>query len=332
MNPREGRNTLDDEKKMIRENERQVPRRDGVDLSVTIGDLKLRNPVMPASGTFGYGEEYAHLIDLTRIGAIITKGLSLRPKAGNPTPRIAETVGGMLNAVGLQNVGVDAFIRDKLPFLEKIDTPVIANFFGNTLEEYGEVAARLADLPGVAAVEVNISCPNVKKGGIVFGTDPAAAHAVVSLVRKRIGKTMIVKLTPNITDITVIAKAVEEAGADAVSCINSLTGMSIDIHSRRPRLGNITGGLSGPAIMPVALRMVYQVARQVQIPVIGIGGICRAEDALQFLIAGATAVQVGSANFVEPGAMTSIIDGLGCFCREQGIDSIRPLIGSLVIA
>jgi len=300
------------------------------DLSVSIGGLKLRNPVMPASGTFGYGKEYARLIDLERIGAIVTKGLSLRPKAGNPTPRIAETVGGMLNAVGLQNVGVDAFIRDKLPFLKGIDTPVIVNFFGNTLEEYGEVAARLADLPGVAAVEVNISCPNVKQGGIVFGTDPQAAHGVVSLVRRRIAKTLIVKLTPNITDITVIARAVEDAGADAVSCINTLTGMSIDIHSRRPRLANITGGLSGPAIMPVALRMVYQVARQVKIPVIGIGGICNIEDALQFIIAGATALQVGSANFVAPGAMISIVDGLERFCRGQGLASLGPLVGSLV--
>ena len=331
MKQRKGRDELPGDKRATGTRGGKGPEEKAPDLSVTIGDLELRNPVMPASGTFGYGREYARLIDLERIGAIVTKGLSLRPKAGNPTPRIAETVGGMLNAVGLQNVGVDAFIRDKLPYLEGIATPVIANFFGNTLEEYGEVAARLADLPGVAAVEVNISCPNVKQGGIVFGTDPQAAHAVVSLVRRRIAKTMIVKLTPNITDITVIARAVEEAGADAVSCINTLTGMSIDIHSRRSRLANVTGGLSGPAIMPVALRMVYQVARQVRIPVIGIGGICSAGDALQFLIAGATAVQVGSANFVEPGVMVSIADGLARFCREQGIDGIRRLIGSLVV-
>ncbi|MBN1142387.1 MAG: dihydroorotate dehydrogenase [Deltaproteobacteria bacterium] len=299
------------------------------DLSVTIAGLKFRNPVMPASGTFGYGEEYAPLIDLEQIGAIVTKGLSLRPKAGNPTPRIAETVGGMLNAVGLQNVGVDAFIQEKLPFLCRIRTPVIVNFFGNTLEEYGEVAGRLADLEGVAAVECNISCPNVKQGGIVFGTDPRAAHSVVSLVRRRITKPLIVKLTPNITDITLIAQAVEEAGADAVSCINTLTGMAIDVFNRRPRLANITGGLSGPAIMPVALRMVYQVARQVRIPVIGIGGIAKAEDALQFLIAGASAVQVGSANFVDPQAMVSIVAGLDEFCRNQGINAVTELIGSL---
>ena len=202
------------------------------DLSVRIGSLCLRNPVMPASGTFGYGREYASLIDLHRLGAIVTKGLSLRPKMGNPTPRIAETTAGMLNAVGLQNVGVDAFIRDKLPFLRTIETPLIVNFFGNTLDEYGEVAARLSDLEEVAAVEVNISCPNVKQGGIVFGTDPRAAATVVELVRGRIAKPLIVKLTPNITDITVVAKAVEEAGADAISCINTLTGMSIDIRTR----------------------------------------------------------------------------------------------------
>jgi dihydroorotate dehydrogenase (NAD+) catalytic subunit len=297
------------------------------DLSVRIGSLCLRNPVMPASGTFGYGREYAALIDLDRLGAIVTKGLSLRPKMGNPTPRIAETTAGMLNAVGLQNVGVDAFIRDKLPFLRTIETPVIVNFFGNTLEEYGEVAARLSDLEEVAAVEVNISCPNVRQGGIVFGTDPRAAATVVKLVRGRIAKPLIVKLTPNITDITVVAKAVEEAGADAISCINTLTGMSIDIRTRKPRLANITGGLSGPAIMPVALRMVWQTVRAVKIPVIGIGGICSAEDALQFIMAGATAIQVGSANFADPGAMIRIVDGLADFCREQKVFALRDLVG-----
>ncbi|MBR5998230.1 MAG: dihydroorotate dehydrogenase [Deltaproteobacteria bacterium] len=299
------------------------------DLSVRIGSLCLRNPVMPASGTFGYGREYASLIDLHRLGAIVTKGLSLRPKMGNPTPRIAETTAGMLNAVGLQNVGVDAFIRDKLPFLRTIETPLIVNFFGNTLDEYGEVAARLSDLEEVAAVEVNISCPNVKQGGIVFGTDPRAAATVVELVRGRIAKPLIVKLTPNITDITVVAKAVEEAGADAISCINTLTGMSIDIRTRKPRLANITGGLSGPAIMPVALRMVWQTVRAVKIPVIGIGGICSAEDALQFIMAGATAIQVGSANFADPGTMIRIVDGLADFCREQKVSALRDLVGCL---
>ena len=300
-------------------------------LQVDIGGLTLRNPVMPASGTFGYGEEYAELVELGKIGAIVTKGLSLKPKTGNPTPRIAETPAGMLNAVGLQNVGIDCFVRDKLPFLRSVDTPVIANFFGNTLEEYGEVAKKLSDVPEVAAAELNISCPNVKQGGIVFGTDPRAASEVISLVRKNYSKPLIVKLTPNITDITVVARAAVEAGADALSCINTLTGMSIDVRSRSPRLANVTGGLSGPAIRPVAVRMVYQVAQAVSVPIIGIGGIVEVEDAIEFLIAGATAVQVGSANFVNPGTMGHLVDGLEAFCIEGKIRDIRELIGSLRI-
>jgi dihydroorotate dehydrogenase (NAD+) catalytic subunit len=284
---------------------------------------------MPASGTFGYGEEYAPYVDLEGLGAIITKGLSLKPKAGNPTPRIAETTSGMLNAIGLQNVGVDAFIKHKLPFLRSINTPIIANFFGNTLEEYGEIAKRLSDIPEIAGVELNISCPNVKQGGIVFGTDPQAAFAVVSLVRKNLAKPLIAKLTPNVTDITVIARAVEEAGADAISCINTVTGMAVDVRTRRPRLTNKTGGLSGPAIRPIAIRMVHQVVQTVKIPVIGIGGIMQAVDALEFLIVGASAVQVGTANFVDPGAMMTIIAGIEEFCIEEGIADIRDLIGSL---
>jgi dihydroorotate dehydrogenase (NAD+) catalytic subunit len=298
-------------------------------LSVEIAGIKLKNPVMPASGTFGYGEEYAPYLDLERLGAIITKGLSLKPKAGNPTPRIAETISGMLNAIGLQNVGVEAFINHKLPFLREINTPIIANFFGNTLEEYGEIAKRLADIPEIAAVELNISCPNVKQGGIVFGTDPKAAYEVVSLVRANIAKPLIAKLTPNVTDITVTARAVEDAGADAISCINTITGMAVDVRTRRPRLANKTGGLSGPAIRPIAVRMVHQVVQTVKVPVIGIGGIVRPIDALEFLIVGATAVQVGTANFVDPGAMITIIDGIEQFCIEEGIDDIRQLIGSL---
>ena len=298
-------------------------------LSVDVAGIKLRNPVMPASGTFGYGEEYMPFLDIEKIGAVVTKGLSLKPKAGNPMPRIAETISGMLNAIGLQNVGIDAFIKEKVPFLSRFDTPTIVNFFGNTLEEYGEVAARLNDISEVAGVELNISCPNVKKGGIVFGTDPMAASEVVSLVRSRLQKPLIVKLTPNVTDITVIARAVEEAGADAICCINTLTGMSIDIRTRKPRLSNVTGGLSGPAIRPVAVRMVHQVVQHVNIPVIGVGGIVNAMDALEFLIAGATAVQVGTANFVDPAAMISIIDGLETFCIEEGIDDIHQVIGSL---
>ena len=301
-------------------------------LAVEIAGIKLKNPVMPASGTFGYGEEYAPFLDLERLGAIVTKGLSLRPKAGNPTPRIAETISGMLNAIGLQNVGVDAFVEHKLPFLREVTTPVIVNFFGNTLEEYGEVAERLSDIPEVTGVELNISCPNVKQGGIVFGTDPRAAAEVVSLVRKKLDKPLIAKLTPNVTDITVVARAVEEAGADAISLINTITGMAVDVKTRRPRLANKTGGLSGPAVRPIAVRMVHQVVQTVRVPVIGIGGIVRPSDALEFLIVGATAVQVGTANFVDPGAMLTIIDGIEQFCLEEGISDIRELIGSLDIS
>ena len=298
-------------------------------LAVEIAGIKLKNPVMPASGTFGYGEEYASYLDLENLGAIVTKGLSLKPKAGNATPRVAETVSGMLNAIGLQNVGVEGFIQYKLPFLRELNTPVIANFFGNTLEEYGEVARALSEIPEIAGVELNISCPNVKQGGIVFGTDPRAAAEVVSLVRKNLRKPLIAKLTPNVTDITVIARAVEEAGTDAISCINTVTGMAVDVKTRRPRLANTTGGLSGPAIRPIAVRMVHQVVQAVSIPVIGIGGIMRAEDALEFLIVGATAVQVGTANFVDPGAMATIVEGLEQFCIDEGIADIRELIGSL---
>jgi len=298
-------------------------------LAVEVAGLKLRNPVMPASGTFGYGQEFAPYLDLQRLGAIVTKGLSLKPKAGNPMPRIAETTSGMLNAIGLQNVGVDAFVTDKTRDYRELDTPVIANFFGNTLDEYGEVARRLADVPEVAAVELNISCPNVKQGGIVFGTDPRAAAEVVTLVRRQLSKPLIVKLTPNVTDITVIARAVEEAGADAISCINTITGMAVDIRTRQPKIANRTGGLSGPAIRPIAVRMVHQVVQAVRIPVIGIGGIMTASDALEFLIVGARAVQVGTANFVDPAAMLAIIDGIEAFLIEEGLNDVNQVIGSL---
>jgi len=298
-------------------------------LAVEVAGLKLKNPVMPASGTFGYGEEYAPYFDLNRLGALVTKGLSLHAKAGNPTPRIAETTSGMLNAIGLQNVGIDAFVSSKVPVYRGIHTPVIANFFGNTLEEYGEVAKKLNDVPEVTAVELNISCPNVKQGGIVFGTDPVAAAQVVALVRKALNKPLIVKLTPNVTDITVIARAVEEAGADAISCINTITGMAIDVRTRKPKIANRTGGLSGPAIRPVAVRMVHQVVQAVKIPVIGIGGIMCANDALEFLIVGARAVQVGTANFIDPQAMLTIIDGLEQFLIDEGLTDINQVIGSL---
>ena len=301
------------------------------DMSVELAGIKMRNPVMTASGTFGYGAEFSEYMNLESIGALVTKGLSLRPKAGNPTPRIVETPGGMLNAIGLQNVGVDAFITQKLPYLSSVATPVIVNLYGNTLEEYGEVASRLDCLPGVAGIEVNISCPNVKQGGIVFGTDPQAAREVVRLVRKNTSKPMIVKLSPNVTDVVTMAKACADAGADALSLINTLTGMAIDLERRRPILANVTGGLSGPAIKPVALRMVWQVAKSVQLPIIGIGGIMNARDALEFILAGATAVQIGTASFLDPSASQTIAREMERYLTEHGIASIRSLIGALEV-
>lgn len=310
---------------MIRRKEKISPPR----MEVEIAGLRLRNPIMPASGTFGYGEEYAPYIDLNSLGAIVTKGLSLLPKAGNLTPRICETVSGMLNAIGLQNVGVDAFIHEKIPFLAQFQTPVIVNFFGNTLDEYAEVAQRLNDVEGIAALEMNISCPNVKHGGIVFGTDPEAIFDVVSGVRKKTVKPLIVKLTPNVTDIQVTARAAADAGADALSLINTLTGMAVDVKTRKPRLANTIGGLSGPAIRPIAVRLVHQVVQAVDIPVIGVGGIARALDALEFLIVGARAVQVGTANFIDPHAMTTILAELEAFCLAEGVEDINDLIGTL---
>ena len=298
-------------------------------MSVEIGSLKLRNPVMTASGTFGYGEEFSQYVDLEKIGAFVTKGLSLKPRAGNPTPRIVETPGGMLNAIGLQNVGIDAFIQKKVPFLRSVNTPAIANFFGYTPDEYAELAARLDAIPEVAALEVNISCPNVKQGGIVFGTDPSCAASVVAACRAATKKTLIVKLSPNVTDIVEMAQACEGAGADALSVINTLTGMAIDLERRRPVLANITGGLSGPAIKPVALRMVWQVAKAVKLPIIGIGGIMSATDALEFVLAGATAVQVGTASFVNPAAAQEIAEGMEQWLAERGIADIKSLIGAL---
>lgn len=299
------------------------------DMSVAVAGIKMRNPVMTASGTFGYGAEFADYLDLESIGAMISKGLSLKPKAGNPTPRIVETPGGMLNAIGLQNVGIDAFIEQKLPYLKNVNTPVIVNLYGNTLEEYGEVAARLDGLAGVAGIEVNISCPNVKQGGIVFGTDPGAAQEVVRLVKKNTSKPMIVKLSPNVTDVVLMAKACADAGADALSLINTLTGMAIDLERRRPVLANVTGGLSGPAIKPVALRMVWQVAKAVKLPLIGIGGIMNGRDALEFMLAGATAVQVGTASFLDPSAAQRIAREMEQYLVDHKIESVSSLIGAL---
>jgi dihydroorotate dehydrogenase (NAD+) catalytic subunit len=286
---------------------------------------------MTASGTFGYAKEYENLVDLNRLGAIIVKGLSLMPARGNPPPRIVETACGMLNAIGLENVGLEAFIKEKLPFLQKLKGPVMANIYGTSIEGYAELAERLNDLEGLAGIEVNISCPNVKAGGIAFGSDVDMAHKVIEEVRRRYRRFLMVKLSPNVTDIASIAKGVEEAGADAISLINTITGMAIDIKTRRPKLANITGGLSGPAIKPVALRMVWQAAKAVKIPIVGIGGIMTAEDAIEFIIAGASAVQVGTVNFVNPRASMEIIDGIAAYLRENRIVAFRDLIGTLKI-
>ncbi|MBA4421846.1 MAG: dihydroorotate dehydrogenase [Syntrophus sp. (in: bacteria)] len=299
------------------------------DLTIAIGSMTLKNPVMTASGTFGYGEEYAPFVDLNRLGAVVVKGLSLEPRSGNPPPRIMETPSGMLNAVGLQNIGVRDFIARKLPFLRRYDTAVIANIFGETVDEYRQVAEILNGTEGIHAIEVNISCPNVKRGGISFGACPDAAAEITRHIRSETDLPLIVKLTPNVTDIAQIALAVEAAGADAVSLINTVTGMSVDIERRRPHLANVTGGLSGPAIRPIALRMVWQVVRAVKVPVIGIGGIMTASDALEFLITGARAVEIGTANFIQPAATMEILDGIKDYMIRHKIGKITELIGSL---
>jgi dihydroorotate dehydrogenase (NAD+) catalytic subunit len=305
---------------------------DQPDMKVNIGSLRLRNPVMTASGTFGYGEEFGSLVNLHRLGAIIVKGISLLPRQGNPPPRIAETACGMLNAIGLENVGIERFFSEKLPFLQGIDTPLIVNILGDTVDDYQQLAARLNDEKKVAAVEVNISCPNVKQVGVAFGTDPDMAHAVTKAVRQHFSRPVIVKLSPNVTDIVMIARAVEEAGADAVSLINTVLGMAIDIESCKPKLANTFGGLSGPAIKPIALRMVWQVAESVSIPIIGIGGITTPEDAIEFFLAGATAIQVGTANFINPQATEEIIQGIGAYLDKNGITSIADIIGKARIS
>ena len=299
------------------------------DLTTKLGPITLKNPVMTASGTFGYGREYAELVDLGLLGAIVVKGLSLKPRNGNPPPRIWETPSGMLNAIGLANVGVEAFIKEKLPWLRKVDAQIIANIYGHSIEEYEAVASILKGVDGVAAIEVNISCPNVKQGGMAFGTDPVVSARVTEKVLKSTDKPVIVKLTPNVTDISHIAKAVESAGAHGISLINTLTGMAIDTESLKPRLANVWGGLSGPAIRPVAIYMVYRVCQAVKIPVIGMGGIMDARDALEFIIAGAKAIQVGTANFINPKSSIEIIDGLRKYCIEKGIKRIEELVGKV---
>ena len=301
------------------------------DLKVNIGRIELKNPVMTASGTFGYACEFKDLIDLNRIGAIIVKGLSLEPSSGNKPPRIVETQCGMLNAIGLENIGFAAFVKEKIPFLRGILTPIFVNIYGKCIEEYAELAARIDDVEEISGIELNISCPNIKAGGMAFGVDPESAYGVVKAVRGRTTRPLMVKLSPNVTDITEIAKSVEDAGADSVSLINTLTGMAIDIETRRPKLANITGGLSGPAIKPIALRMVWQVAQKVKIPVIGIGGIMTTEDALEFLIAGAVAVQIGTANFVNSQATIDIIKGIEAFLVEKKISRLTDIIGTLEV-
>ena len=299
------------------------------DLKVTIGSLELKNPVLTASGTFGYGQEFSSIMDLNLLGGIVVKGLSLKPRPGNPPPRIVETPCGMLNAIGLANVGLERFLKEKVPWLQELDTAVVVNIYGHSIDEYSAVAEGLKGVEGISAIEVNISCPNVEYGGMAFGTDPDVSARVTEQVLKKSDKPVIVKLSPNVTDIRAVARAVEKAGAHAISLINTLTGMAIDIDRRVPRLANVFGGLSGPAIRPVAVYMVYQVVRAVNIPVIGVGGIMDYRDALEFLIAGARAVQVGTANFVNPEAGIDIIEGLKKFCKDQGIDRIQDIIGTL---
>ncbi len=308
------------------------------DLSVKIAGVKFSNPVLVASGTFGYGEEYKSLIDLNKLGGIITKSITLHPREGHPPPRTFETPSGMLNAIGLANVGVDKFIKEKLPFLRSLKTRIIVNVAGSTVSEYVEVVKRLSRKSrrspalagrGIDMLEINISCPNVKEGGIAFGSKVKSAHDCIKAVKENTSYPIIAKLSPNVTDITEIANAVQEAGADAISLINTLVGMAIDPEKMRPVLANVTGGLSGPAIKPVALAMVWKVAKAVKIPVIGIGGIMNTEDALEFILAGASMIQVGTANFVDPQTSIQIVNGLSAYCRKKKIRKITDLVGKL---
>ncbi|MDQ7798482.1 MAG: dihydroorotate dehydrogenase [Candidatus Edwardsbacteria bacterium] len=300
-----------------------------IDLRVSLAGLELKNPVIAASGTFGYGTEYSTLAEPGDFGAVITKTITLSPRAGNPPPRVCETACGMLNSIGLANVGFEAFKKDKLPRLLGKGTVIIANIAGNTIEEYVELAGKLNKITDIPALELNISCPNVRHGGIAFGTDPAGAAALSKAVRRVYKKTLIVKLSPNVSDIAAIARAVEKAGADALSLINTLYGMAVDIRKRRPVLGNITGGLSGPAIKPVALYNLYKAYHTVKIPLIGLGGIMNYTDALEFMITGAAAVQIGTANFVNPSAARDILAGMTGFCRENNIIRVKNLTGVL---
>lgn len=301
-----------------------------VDMTADIGGLKIKNPVIAASGTFGFGREYAQLTDISRLGGISVKGLTLKPRAGNPPPRSAETPSGMLNSVGLQNPGVEAFIKNEIPFLRRFDTAVIANVAGSAAEDYIEMCERLSDAD-IDAVELNISCPNVKEGCLAFGATPEGVRAIVSAVRPHCKKPLIVKLTPGVADIALAAQSAEAAGADAVSLINTLLGMAIDIKTRRPVLKNNTGGLSGPAVRPVAVRMTYQAAQAVKIPVIGMGGIACAEDAVEFLLAGASAVMIGTAGFANPSVWIEVSDGIEQYAKQYGFKSVAEIKGALEI-
>lgn len=301
----------------------------GVDLSVEIGGLRMKNPVTTASGTFGYGREMADLVDLSRLGALTVKTLQLQPRPGNPSPRVCETPAGMINSIGLPGAGIDHFLEEDLPFLRRFDTPIILSVAGCQVEEYVALARRAEETEGIAAVELNISCPNVKQGGMAFSVDAAATAEVVRACRAATGKPLIAKLTPNVTSIAAIARAAEDAGADAIAAINTLQAMSIDIRSRRPRIATNVGGLSGPAIRPIAVRMVWEIYRAVRIPIIGMGGIMTAADALEFLLAGATAVAVGTATFRTPTAVLRVIDGLADLLAEQGVTRVRDLVGAV---
>lgn len=299
-----------------------------MNMSVKIAGVEFKNPVMEASGTFGSGAEYSEFVDLNRLGAVVTKGVAHVPWPGNPTPRIAETYGGMINAIGLQNPGIDVFIKRDIPFLKQFDTKIVVNVCGKTTEEYVQVVERLSH-EAVDMLEINISCPNVKEGGIAFGQDPKAVEAITKAVKAHAKQPVIMKLSPNVTDITVMAKAAEAGGADAVSLINTLTGMKIDVHKRTFALANKTGGLSGPAIKPVAVRLVYQAAQAVKIPVIGMGGIQNGEDALEFILAGATAVAIGTANFHNPYATVEAVEGIAAYMDRYGVEDISELIGAV---
>lgn len=300
-----------------------------MDLTVNIGNLKLKNPVMTASGTFGYGEEYSEFIDLNMLGAVVVKGISLEPMEGNPSPRLCETPCGMLNAIGLQNIGLKRFLKEKLPHLRKFDTKVIVNVLGNTLQEYVRLSKSLDDA-GVDGIELNVSCPNVKKGGIIFGTDKKALARLITKVRRSVNKALLItKLSPTVLNIPDFSKIAEDAGSDAISLINTIPGMAIDIETWKPKLANIIGGLSGPAIKPIALRMVWEASKAVNIPVIGIGGIMGTEDAIEFMLAGSTAIEVGTGNFINPRLTVEIINGIETYLQKKNINNVTDIIGGL---